>query len=240
MWYPVLKQFNFSPQKTMTISAIILSGGQGTRMGGPIPKQYLPLNEKPIILHTLEALLTFPDWTEIVIVCEPIYLSLFSSYKNIPLRFALPGKTRQDSLFSGFDALSTSPEWICIHDGARPLLKKKDLLAVIDAGKTYGAATLAAPVKATIKEVDSHLFITKTLDREKLWNIQTPQILKSDLLQKGRSYVLEKSITVTDDVSLAELLHHPVKLVEGSDSNIKITTQEDLSLAKLLLQRSHG
>ncbi|MBS0627971.1 MAG: 2-C-methyl-D-erythritol 4-phosphate cytidylyltransferase [Verrucomicrobia bacterium] len=209
-------------------------------MGKPIPKQYLLLKEKPIILHTLEAFLTFQDWGEIVIVCEPIYQSLFSSYNDIPLRFAPPGKTRQDSLFSGFDALLTSPEWICIHDGARPLLKEKDLRAVIDAGKIHGAATLATPVKTTIKEVDNDLVVKKTLLREKLWSIQTPQILRKDLLQKGRNYVTEKNITVTDDVSLAELLDHPVKLVEGSDSNIKITTQEDLSLANLLLKRSYA
>ncbi|MES2199877.1 MAG: 2-C-methyl-D-erythritol 4-phosphate cytidylyltransferase [Chlamydiota bacterium] len=223
----------------MTISAILLSGGHGSRMGKTIPKQYLPLNDKPIILHALEALLLFPLWSEVVIVCDPIYQSLFLSYDKIPLVFASPGKTRQDSLFSGFDALSTSPKWICIHDGARPLLRRRELFDVINAGKTYGAATLATPVIATIKESDERLFVKKTLDRNKLWNIQTPQVLTSDLLQEGRKYISENSLSITDDVSLAELLEHPVKLVPGSESNIKITTIEDLHLAQMLLKGSY-
>lgn len=224
----------------MTISAILLSGGKGTRMGEGIPKQYLSLCNKPVILRSLEALLTFPSWNEIVVVCEPEYQDLFSDYKTIPIIFALPGKTRQDSLFSGFDALRNPPQWICIHDGARPLLKKKELSDVITAGKTYGAATLAAPTSSTIKESDEHLFVKKTLDREKLWDIQTPQVLTSDLLQRGREYISEKNIIITDDVSLAEVLKHPVKLVPGSKSNIKLTTKEDLYLAKLLLENLHG
>ncbi len=224
--------------KIMTISAIILSGGKGSRMGKPIPKQYLSLCDQLIILRSLDAILTFSSWKEIVIVCEPCYQPLFASYKKIPLTFALPGKTRQDSLFSGFDALVSPSKWICIHDGARPLLKKKELFDVIDAGKTYGAATLAIPVTTTIKESDDHLFVRKTLDRSKLWNIQTPQILRSDLLQKGRTYILENTLSITDDVSLAEALGHPVKLVLGSESNIKITTPEDLHLAKLLLEKT--
>jgi 2-C-methyl-D-erythritol 4-phosphate cytidylyltransferase len=208
-------------------------------MGEGIPKQYLSLCNKPVILRSLEALLTFPSWNEIVVVCEPEYQDLFSDYKTIPIIFALPGKTRQDSLFSGFDALRNTPQWICIHDGARPLLKKKELSDVITAGKTYGAATLAAPTSSTIKESDEHLFVKKTLDREKLWDIQTPQVLTKDLLQRGRKYISEKNIIITDDVSLAEVLKHPVKLVPGSKSNIKLTTKEDLYLAKLLLENLH-
>ncbi len=224
----------------MTISAILLSGGTGSRMGKPIPKQYLTLHDKSIIIHALEALLTFPLWKEIVIVCDPSYQSLFSSYKTVPLLFALPGKTRQDSLFSGFKSLSPLPKWVCIHDGARPLLKEKDLLNVINAGKTHGAAALAVPIKETLKESDDQLFVKKTLDRKNLWTVQTPQIITSDLLQKGQQYILEQSLSITDDVSLAELLNHPVKLVLGSESNIKITTIEDLSLAKLLLENTNG
>lgn len=220
----------------MTISAILLSGGIGSRMGKPIPKQYLTLHDKPIIIHALEALLTFSSWKEIVIVCDPIYQYLFSSYKTVPLLFASPGKTRQDSLFSGFQSFSSPPKWVCIHDGARPLLKKKDLLNVINAGKNHEAAALAVPVKETLKESDDQLFVKKTLDRKKIWTVQTPQIITSKLLQEGRKKILEQSLSVTDDVSLAEILNHPVKLVPGSESNIKITTTEDLSLAKLLLE----
>lgn len=196
------------------------------------PKQYLSLHEKPIVLHALDAILSYPAWQEVVIVCEPTYQHLFSSYSS--LRFALPGKERQCSLFSALDLLPPSIEWVCIHDGARPLLKKNELLAVIEAGKTYGAATLATPVKATIKEANNDLFVKKTLPRELLWSIQTPQVLSMEILRRGRTFVEENNITVTDDVSLAELLSYPVKLVQGLESNLKITTQEDLALANLI------
>ena len=203
-------------------------------MKASTPKQYLPLHGKPIILHALDALLSYSFWEEVVVVCDPMYQSVFSSYDH--LRFALPGKQRQDSVFSGLDQLSLSIEWVCIHDGARPLLAKKDLLAVIEAGKQYGAAALATSVKTTIKEVDSNLFVKRTITREHLWSIQTPQVLSIDLLRRGRDFVEKNNLTVTDDVSLAEIISQPVKLVKGSESNIKITTQEDLALAATLYE----
>jgi len=203
-------------------------------MKAPTPKQYLPLHGKPIILRALDALLSYSLWQEVIVVCDPDYRSVFASYDH--LRFALPGKQRQDSVFSGLDQLSPSIQWVCIHDGARPLLAKEDLLSVIEAGKQYGAAALATPVNATIKEVDSDLFVKRTVPRELLWSIQTPQVLSVDLLKKGRAFVEKNNLTVTDDVSLAEIISHPVKLVKGSESNIKITTKEDLALATTLYE----
>ncbi len=218
-------------------SAILLSGGVGKRMGSTTPKQYLKLQNKPLIIHSLEALLTFPNWQEIVIVCEKEYQKLFTDYSHLPLRFALPGKERQDSVFSGLKALSKHTRWVCVHDGARPLLQKQDLENVIKAGMTYEAASLAVPVKMTIKEADEDLFVKKTLDRSVLWDIQTPQFLSYELFVKGHLKALAEKTILTDDVSLIESLNHPVKLVEGSPSNIKITTLDDLPLANLLLEK---
>ncbi len=204
-------------------------------MNAKEPKQYLPFDGKPIILHALEALLSFPSWNEIIIVCEKQYEPIFSSYATqVRLHFARPGKERQDSVFSGFKALSEKTSLVCIHDGARPLLQPKDLRAVLEAGEKVGAATLAIPVKSTIKEAKKDLTVDRTLNRAALWEIQTPQVLRYDLLQKGMELVLKKHLSVTDDVSLAELLGHPVQLVEGSCSNLKITNSEDLALAHLL------
>ena len=224
------------------ISAILLSGGLGKRMRAEKPKQYLPLHGKPVILHALEALLSFPFWSEIVIVCEKENQSLFDLYQNrVNLRFALPGKERQDSVLSGLNAFSSKePTWVCIHDGARPLLLEKDLLAVIAEGKKTGAAALAVPVKMTLKEVDNSMIVKKTLDRSCLWEIQTPQVLNYTLLKQGHQKALMEHFITTDDVSLVEALGHAVHLVSGSDSNLKITTSIDLLLAEILLKRLHG
>lgn len=219
------------------ISAILLSGGLGKRMEAEIPKQYIPLLGLPIVLHSLKALLSFPSWHEIVVVCEKEYEPLFINEKPpIPLHFARPGKLRQDSVLSGLQKLSPQNKWVCIHDGARPNLTPQDLLSVILSGKEHGAATLATPLKQTVKKADSELFVKKTLDRSFLWEIQTPQILQYSWMIQGFKKVEKEKLLVTDDVSLAECLNLPVKLVQGSYKNIKITTPEDFALVKLLME----
>ena len=223
------------------ISAILLSGGQGKRMQGAIPKQYLPITGKPIILHALESLLSFSYWSEISIVCEDKYRYLFLPYQSkCSLRFAHPGKERQDSVFSGLQALSSETQWVCIHDGARPLLLKQDLASVISKGCSFGAAALAVPVKMTIKETDEQGIVQKTLSRNHLWEIQTPQVLSYHTLIKGHQKALKNQYITTDDVSLVESLGQPVLLVRGSYSNLKITTKEDLLFAEILLRERNG
>jgi len=200
-------------------------------MKASAPKQYLPLHGKPIVLHALEALLSFDKWQEIAIVCEQDYENLFHPYATTArLCFARPGQERQHSVAQGLKALSLPCTHICIHDGARPLLQKHHLLAVVQEGLRTHAAALAVPVRSTIKEVDSNLDVKKTLDRSHLWELQTPQVLRVDILRKG----LDLQKPVTDDLQLAELLGFPSRLVQGSYSNIKITTQEDLLLAEML------
>ena len=233
-------RFAFSIYNYM-ISSILLSGGQGKRMKGAIPKQYLLLQGKPLILHALEALLSFPSWSEIAIVCEEKYHPLFLPYQTKAcLRFALPGKERQDSVFSGLQVLSPETEWVCIHDGARPLLLPEDLDSVISQGRSFGAATLAVPVKMTIKKTDEKKIVQKTLSRDHLWEIQTPQVLSYQTLKEGHQKALKTQCIATDDVSLAESLNQPVLIVPGSYSNLKITTEEDLLLADILLRKRNG
>ena len=225
------------------ISAILLSGGVGKRFLSPLPKQYLPLCGKPLILHALEALLQFPAWEQVVVVCEEAYRTLFLPYQSrTNLCFATPGPQRQDSVFSGCQALSSSSHLLCIHDGARPLLQSEDLFAVIQEGKKKGAAALAIPVKTTIKEVDAMLQVKRTLDRSLLWEMQTPQVIEKDLFLMGYQALQRNSasLSMTDDVGFAELLGHLVQIVPGSESNIKITTPEDLAFAELWMKQFHG
>ncbi len=207
----------------MSITAIILAGGKGLRMKSSLPKQYIPLESKPIACHSLEVFLSHPAIAECIVVAAPEYRAYFSEYA---VRFASPGERRQDSLFNALQLVET--EWVCVHDAARPYLTHELLTRLIQEGNNVGAATLAMPVKNTLKEIASDGFVQRTLDRSVVWEVQTPQLLKKEILKKGFEYADKHALTVTDDVSLAELIGHPVKLVEGSYRNIKITTPEDL------------
>lgn len=214
----------------MSFSVILLSGGQGLRLGHALPKQYLPLKGKAIVLYSLEKFLEHPDIAEIIIVCAPEYRSLFPPSDRI--QFALPGRRRQDSVYNGLQCVANKTGWVCVHDGARPFLTHKDLNAVLLAAKKHGAATLASPAKNTIKESNEDGCIASTLDRTKLWEAYTPQVASYALLSQG--FALAGAHDVTDDNSIVALTGHPVKLVLGSTWNIKITTPDDLILAERL------
>ncbi|GJM92345.1 hypothetical protein PR202_ga08811 [Eleusine coracana subsp. coracana] len=128
-----------------------------------------------------------------------------------------------------------SSELVCVHDSARPLVSSKDVKKVLEDAAVHGAAVLGVPVKATIKEANSDSFVVKTLDRKTLWEMQTPQVMKPNLLRDGFELVNRDGLEVTDDVSIVEYLKHPVFITEGSYTNIKVTTPDDLLLAERLM-----
>ena len=211
---------------------MLLAGGSGTRMGASVPKQYLILEDQPIIQYSLEALRNSAWIDELIVVCGEDYQHLFGP----DCRFARPGPSRQESVRSGFREIQQRDGLVLVHDGARPFLCETQLEDVIGAAIHYGAAVLALPMKATVKQASSLGFVQKTLDRSVLWEIQTPQVLRFDLMDLGFQLVDERRLEVTDDVSLAELCGHPVKLVQGSEQLLKITTPFDLEVAKSLLK----
>ncbi|KAL4625152.1 hypothetical protein ACB092_05G003800 [Castanea dentata] len=229
--------------KEKSVSVILLAGGKGKRMGASMPKQYLPLLGQPIALYSFYTFSRLIEVKEIIVVCDPSYKDIFEGSKeniHVELKFTLPGKERQDSVYSGLQAVDLNSELVCVHDSARPLVSSGDTEKVLKDGWLNGAAVLGVPVKATIKEANHESFVVRTLDRKTLWEMQTPQVIKPELLKKGFELVNREGLEVTDDVSIVEHLKHPVYITQGSYTNIKVTTPDDLLLAERILNMSPG
>lgn len=222
-------------EQTHPFYVVLAAGGIGMRMGTDIPKQYLSLHNKPLALYSFEVFLSLPEVLGIVVVCDPAYQSLFTPYsKLVNLSFALPGKRRQDSVYNGIEKLTGDP-LVCVHDAARPLINSTLVRRAVHAAAEWQAAVLGVSVKGTIKVCDADQNILNTPNRASLWEVQTPQVIRLSLLREGFEKANSQSLTVTDDVSLVELLGKTVKVVESSYSNIKITTPEDLLVIKQFL-----
>lgn len=207
-----------------------------------MPKQYLPLLGQPIALHSFHTFANMDEVKEIVIVCDPSYRDIFEDAGKVSpkvvLKFALPGKERQFSVLNGLKEICESAKLACVHDSARPLVCEKDVRKVISDAYIHGAAVLGVPVKATIKEAKHDGFVARTLDRRWLWEMQTPQVIEPSLLRRGFELVEQQNLEVTDDVSIVEYLKHPVFITEGSYTNIKVTTPDDMIVAERILHQS--
>lgn len=220
----------------MKVSVILLGGGSGLRMGSAIPKQFLILGDKPIIQHSYDVFMSMPEIAEVIVVALQEYHWHFTKKPGQPLlNFALPGSRRQDSVENGLKAMQENCPYVCIHDGVRPFINIPMIKRTLQAAVEYGAAAAGMPVKFTVKECDPKCVVTRTPDRSAFWEIQTPQIIRTDLLRQGFTFVNAHQKTVTDDVSLVEQIGQPVKLVEGCYTNLKITTPDDLALSEQLL-----
>lgn len=219
----------------VTTTAILLAGGIGRRMESSIPKQYLALAGKPVARYSFELFLRSDAISSIVIVCGEEYRGYFTHDTNKPVHFAQPGPERQDSAYHGF-CVAQDADLICVHDAAYPLLTEETLRDVIASADAHGAAVAATPVRYTIKEVDADGFVVRTPERSKLWQAQTPQIIRRELLAYAYSVAAERSVQATDDVALMELIGQTVKIVESDPRNIKLTTPGDFKLAEQLLK----
>jgi 2-C-methyl-D-erythritol 4-phosphate cytidylyltransferase len=217
------------------VSAIIVAAGKGRRFGHKFSKAVLKLNSRPVIAYSLAVLNAHPQIKEIIVVGNP---GNIQALRNIiqqqrsakDVQIVLGGKERRDSVANGLQAISPQADFVLVHDAARPFITKGLVSSVIKEARKAGAAIAAVPVKATIKKVKNGSVVEKTLDRGKLWEIQTPQVFKKNLILKA--YNKFKRIPATDDAMLVERLGAKVSVVLGSYSNIKITTPEDLIIAK--------
>jgi len=210
---------------------VIVAGGLGKRMGRP--KQMLPLAGKPVLLRSVEAFAQIPFVKQIVVVTAPENRAVLVQ-KFPSLRFAQPGATRLASVMSGVAALDANVQAIAVHDGARPLVNVEAAARCLKNAFAHGAAILAVPVKDTIKQVRGGV-VEKTLERNLLWNAQTPQCYQAQVLRTALhkfGYVQD----ATDESQLVERLGVQVSIEPSDYQNIKITTPEDMVMAEAFLQ----
>jgi len=211
-------------------------------MGAPEPKQFLPLAGRPILSHSLEAFERCAEVDSVVVVVAPGQEGRCRAEVTGPGGFGkacavVPGgKERQDSVREGLLALDASVEVVAVHDGARPLVLPEQIDAVVSAARRDGAAVLATPVTDTVKEVAEHR-VQQTLDRSRLWSVQTPQAFRLERIRSAHEAAREAAYLGTDDTVLVERLGHPVTIVPGRRDNIKLTTPEDLAMAEGILRR---
>lgn len=224
------------------MTAIILAAGQGKRMKSQLSKQFILLQGMPIIVHTLRVFQAAEEIGECILVCGPgeegFYHSEMLHDFGITKRIqVIPGgQERQDSVYCGLARVSSDCSYVMIHDGARPLVTVDIISRVAEEVKITGAVTVGVPVKDTIKRTDAGGFITDTLQRERLWHIQTPQAFQRELIVRAHEQAQTTGFYGTDDASLVECLGVPVKIIPGSYENLKITTPEDIIVAETILK----
>ena len=220
-----------------TCGAVIVAAGTASRMGG-IDKVMAELKGEPMILRTVRTFQECDAISEIVIVTrEDLIAPITALCRNIPKVVAVVpgGKSRQESVGLGLDALSDKVKLAAVHDGARPLITWQLIDRTVRAANSYGAAAPAIPVKDTIKVVEGRV-VKNTPDRATLFAVQTPQVFDFDLLRGALKKAEKDGSAVTDDCSAVELMGMSVKIVEGDEHNIKVTTPMDLKIAEMLLE----
>ena len=220
-----------------TCGAVIVAAGSASRMGG-IDKVMAPLGGEPMIARTVRAFQKCDAVKYIVIVTrEDLILPITELCKEFPkvMSVVAGGKSRQESVERGVNALDQRVELVAIHDGARPLITWQLIDWVIRAANTYGTAAPAIPVKDTIKTVEGGI-VVNTPERAKLRAVQTPQVFDIDLLHGALVDARENGAEVTDDCSAVERLGMKIKIVEGDERNLKVTTPMDLKIAEMLLE----
>lgn len=228
---------------------VIPAAGVGKRMQSDVPKQYLKINDKTILEHTLDCFTSHPDVAGIVVVLssDDFYwkkMKLDAKTAEVPLYTVEGGKERSDSVMQGLDYLLmveqlAEESWVMVHDAARPCLIKDDIDALLSIrSDACAGGILASPVRDTMKRAVadiSETVISQTESRENLWHALTPQLFRLGELKNALEACHEKNFAVTDEASSLEALGKQVELVEGCSNNIKVTQAADLELAALLL-----
>jgi 2-C-methyl-D-erythritol 4-phosphate cytidylyltransferase len=223
------------------VGVIIPAGGSGRRFGGRAPKQFVRLEGVPILVRTVGLFARRKDVAAIVVVAPERHLArarrmlAAAGYPRVTV--VAGGKERQHSVWNGLRALPETCRYVLVHDAVRPFTPPSVISSVVAGARTHGAAVAAVPVGDTLRLEGSPGFLSATVDRKGLWAVQTPQGFRTDLLVEAHGKAARRGILRTDETSLAELLGVHVKIVEGTPSNIKITTRKDLECARFLAKQ---
>jgi 2-C-methyl-D-erythritol 4-phosphate cytidylyltransferase len=226
-------------------SAIIVAAGQGVRMGTNVDKLFIELAGRPLIAHTWQRFDSCACIDEIVLVVRSgAEETIRKMPKRLgfqkPFRIALGGRERQDSVWNGLQAVARNAEIVAIQDGARPCTSDELIHATMDVARELGAAVAAQRVTDTIKRADNSGRIEATVDRARLWAVQTPQAFRLEVIRQAMEAVRRTGAVVTDDTAACELIGQPVKLVESTLPNPKATSPADLPYIEMLLTRAFG
>ncbi len=233
-------------RQSTKVVVIIPAAGSGTRIGGSVKKQFLPLHGKPILIHTIRQFEHCPDVDEVNLAVPDSAIvemdKLISSYRLHKVsKVVAGGAKRQDSVRYVLRRLVLKEnDIVLVHDAVRPFVETKRISQLIRACKEYDAAVLAVQPKDTIRRSTGGRFFDQTLDRSALWMVQTPQAFKAGLLVQAFEKAVKEKFYSTDEAALVERLGVKARIVEGIYDNIKITTHEDLELAELIRQRWHA
>lgn len=221
-------------------TAILLAAGKGARLRSKISKPLVRIDSKPVMAYSLETLNAHPGISDIVVAVNPgnreAAIRAIKKCRVGKLRAVVNGgRRRQDSVAKALKAISPEADIVLVHDAARPFIDKDTVSLLIRSAARYGAAIPGVPLKSTVKVVDAKRRVKKTLDRGSIWEVQTPQAFKRALILEAYKRFGDKD--ATDDAALVERLGSKVIVVKGSYSNIKITTPQDLVLARVFAGR---
>ena len=230
----------------MHVNVVIVAAGKGTRLQSELPKPFLSVAGKPILVHTLRRFAPVEAIRRIVVVVAAEREALCREVLHThgpwpqPITVVHGGAERQDSVRNGLAALEPRCEIVMIHDAARPFISAQAIQRSIDTATKGGSAIVATPVRDTIKRADTQHTIRETVSRQDLWLAQTPQTFRVEVIRAAHRWAQQQGLTGTDDATLVEQMGQPVRLIPGDALNFKITTPDDLALAKVVLQASEG
>ena len=230
-------------RNTQHATVVIVAAGKGTRMGPNVDKTFLEIAGKPVLAHTWQRFANAQCIDEIILVVRDGMQSAFQEIAekfslNKPFRLVVGGKERQDSVWNGLEAVSPNTEIVAIQDAARPCTSEALIEATIAAARETGAAVAAQAIIDTIKESADGKTIDRTLDRSRLWAVQTPQTFRVEIIRRALAEVRKRGLLVTDDTAACDVIGQPVRLVVTPQPNPKVTRPEDLPYISLLLQNA--
>lgn len=224
----------------MFVSVIIAAAGNSTRYGTGKSKQFLILDNTPVLIKSIQAFEEIDDVKEIIVTARKqdfeVIEDFIAQYGVRKVKHIVEGgDTRQDSIYAAVKKVDEKANLLAVHDGARPLIKRKVIESVIQKADEVDAAACAVPVKDTIKIIDSSGKIVTTPERDALRAVQTPQVFRLSLYKEAIEKAVSDGKQYTDDCQLVESMGYPVYLVDGDYENIKITTPDDLLVAEKFL-----